>query len=183
VSIDPQISYIQGILDYDRNTGVFTWRHRAGKMPKGSVAGSKTKAGYLQNNFSDKHSAITRKHWQSHILAFSYVTGRTPKPGYEVHHKNGDPTDNRFENLEEIEASEHASIKRTKALTPREQMVQRLKRASHELRAASSSLAHSIRLYNQLEVETWGSELASLRECIASARQRTETLLAAAATF
>jgi len=96
--------YIKTILDYDPDTGVFTWLPRPeaefkttgaykvwNKKHMGKTAGSvKGSEGYMRIILDGKSQL-------GHRLAFLYMTGRVPKG--PVDHINGARTDNRFVNL------------------------------------------------------------------------------------
>ena len=57
--------------------------------------------GYLGKTYGNR-SLMHRDVWEYH-------NGEIPD-GFDIHHKNGDRTDNRIENLEMIEKSEHGKI-------------------------------------------------------------------------
>ena len=45
-----------------------------------------------------------------HIVVFWKVNGFVPKPGFEIHHENGNHRDNRIENLKLVTNKEHRKI-------------------------------------------------------------------------
>lgn len=51
-----------------------------------------------------------------HTLVWEKYHGRSVRKGYVIHHKNGDPLDNRIENLEEMLLGEHNSLHRLRIL-------------------------------------------------------------------
>jgi len=55
--------------------------------------------------------------WKTRHLHY-IILGITPKPGYNVHHKNGDPMDNRKDNLEYLTTIEHGAT-RIRSNSPR----------------------------------------------------------------
>ena len=79
------------ILNYDPETGVFSWKISTNRRIKiGKVAGSKCHNGYTEIYFDGaKHLA--------HRLAFLYIHGWLPE---EVNHLNHQRSDNRIANLE-----------------------------------------------------------------------------------
>lgn len=87
-------------LHYDPLTGVFTWIKAIGcKIRVGDLAGSIEKAsGYIRIR-------INHKGYKAHRLAWLYVTGSMPKEF--IDHINGNPSDNRFDNLRECVQSQN----------------------------------------------------------------------------
>lgn len=79
------------MLTYDPETGVFTWRVRpSNRVRVGDVAGHLGNMGYLQIR-------VDRVLYQSHRLAWLYVTGEWPPR--LVDHRDLNRTNNRFDNL------------------------------------------------------------------------------------
>jgi len=82
---------LRELLDYDPDTGVFTWRvWRGGRAKAGSRAGSRNTCGHVQIR-------INRRPHVAHRLAWLYVHGEWPVS--EIDHINGVPHDNRIANL------------------------------------------------------------------------------------
>lgn len=82
---------LKHFLNYDEDTGVFTWKTIAKKSNRkaGDIAGCLGKCGYLQ-------ITINSKQYRAHNLAYLYITGNYVQG---LDHINGDRTDNRFSNL------------------------------------------------------------------------------------
>jgi hypothetical protein len=81
---------VRELLNYDPETGLFTWRTARRGAAKGAVAGSKRKDGYVVIRID--YVPIL-----AHRLAWAHVTGSWPKE--EIDHRNLDPSDNRLCNL------------------------------------------------------------------------------------
>lgn len=89
---------IRELLDYDPNTGIFTWRiKRSGTALAGSVAGWMRPDGYLVISIDDKP-------YKAHRLAWLLATGKWPTRA--IDHINQIKGDNRICNLREVNASE-----------------------------------------------------------------------------
>lgn len=82
---------LRELLDYDPETGRFTWRVRRGPVPAGGKAGGRPDgSGYSQIRVDGRlHLA--------HRLAWLYMTG--DQPPVEVDHRDTDPMNNRWSNL------------------------------------------------------------------------------------
>ena len=78
---------LQKVLNYDPLTGIFVWQ--VGPR-KGAKAGTKGVKGYVQIVFQ-------RERYYAHRLAWLYMTGEWPKQ--HIDHLDGDPSNNRFQNL------------------------------------------------------------------------------------
>ena len=85
---------IEAFLKYDPQTGNLTWLARG--IPKfdnklaGKTAGTIRATGYLQIRFD-------KKTYLAHRVAWRLAHGNWPE--LEIDHINGDPSDNRLENL------------------------------------------------------------------------------------
>ena len=84
---------LKKLLHYNPETGVFTWKVKTSNRVKvGDVAGHINKTGYLQ-------IGVSGNLYQSHRLAWLYMTGKWPKD--HIDHINGIKDDNRWPNLRE----------------------------------------------------------------------------------
>jgi len=81
-------------LDYNPDTGIFTWRKKMARRVKvGAVVGHSRK-GYLRVQLYGKFHNL-------HHLAWFYVYGEWPKG--QIDHINGARDDNRVENLRDVD--------------------------------------------------------------------------------
>lgn len=118
-SCEEMVEEVRRLLDYDPETGIFTWKPRPrsrfdtdrmfnswNSRFAGKVAGSLHKYGYIHIGFGGKlHKA--------HRLAWMYVYGYAPKEG--IDHINHCRDDNRIANLRLASHSEnHRNRKRHK---------------------------------------------------------------------
>jgi hypothetical protein len=102
--IDPKI--IKEFFEYDHNTGDLFWKQRSDKWFNhkkyhytwnkrfaGKRAGRKKKNGY-------KEVAIFDKLYQQHRVVWAFFNGEWPED--QIDHINGNPSDNRIENLRSV---------------------------------------------------------------------------------
>lgn len=88
-------------LRYDPDDG---WFYRFKKLPqRWERTGSPHALGYIR-------LCVDWNEYLAHILAWFYMTGEWPKG--EVHHKNDNRADNRWDNLVDLSREEHAATKR-----------------------------------------------------------------------
>jgi hypothetical protein len=81
---------LKSLLHYSPETGEFRRLFSSRWWKCGDIADSKTKKGYSR-------VSINGNHYDSHRLAFLYMTGRFPSE--QVDHINGVRGDNRWENI------------------------------------------------------------------------------------
>lgn len=93
---------LKELLNYDKDTGIFTWLVSRGSVKKGFVAGCDKGDGYLI-------ARIDRKGYRCHRLAWLYIHGSFPFD--EIDHVNGIRSDNRFVNLRSVLGSENKKNK------------------------------------------------------------------------
>lgn len=87
------IERFKEVLNYDMETGIFTWRIRMGKRaPEGGVAGCTV----TTKGKSYRYIKINGKRYFAHRIAYSMVTGEIPD---QVDHKDGNGINNKWENL------------------------------------------------------------------------------------
>ena len=85
----PTAKRVRDLLNYDKETGVFTWRMPIAQMKAGARAGTNTAKGY-------RIISVDGKQYYEHHLAWLFVKGRWPK---EIDHRNTNGRDNHWENL------------------------------------------------------------------------------------
>lgn len=96
---------LKELLDYDPETGMFTWKisNRNSPIKIGSEAGTLDSGGYCQIK-------IDGTHYKAHRLAWLYVHNNWPK--YQIDHINGIRADNRLANLRAATSSENSQNQR-----------------------------------------------------------------------
>lgn len=102
-----ELDRIKDVLSYDRDTGDFTWVIDRGRYKKGTLAGYKTKCGYLRVQVFKVNILL-------HRLAWAYINGCWPEN--EIDHINLNKSDNRIENLRQSTRGENERNK-TKYVT------------------------------------------------------------------
>ena len=93
---------LRELLNYDRETGVFTRNEDRGGYAAGSASGCKSH-GYLTIK-------VDRIAYQAHRLAWLYVYGRWPRD--QIDHINGIRDDNRIVNLREATGAKNQQNRR-----------------------------------------------------------------------
>jgi hypothetical protein len=96
---------LKELLDYNPETGVFTW-----KAPRGSRARVGGVAGKVSTN-GRWQLFVDGQLYQLHRAAWLYMTGQHPQG--QVDHINGVRDDNRFSNLRDVTPSENCQNKRS----------------------------------------------------------------------
>ena len=96
---DITVDYLREILNYNPDTGIFTWKKRTTRSDLlGKTAGSPHSSGYIS-------IAILNQKRLAHRLAWLYMTGKWPVN--HIDHIDGDKTNNAFSNLRDVTRSEN----------------------------------------------------------------------------
>ena len=95
----PSLERINKLLDYNKETGVFTWKVSRGPIPAGTIAGQRW-VDYIRIK-------IDNKSYQAHRLAWLIITGEDPLEQI-VHHKDANKQNNKADNLALTTPSENA---------------------------------------------------------------------------
>ncbi|MBC9904796.1 HNH endonuclease [Achromobacter xylosoxidans] len=100
----PSYELVNSLLEYDQETGVFTWRvYRGGKAKAGLQAGYLRANGYLQIK-------VQGQFFEAHRLAWLLSTGSWPRQ--HIDHLDGDPSNNRIRNLRDVSRQINAQNQR-----------------------------------------------------------------------
>lgn len=89
---------LKEVLDYNKDTGIFTWILRRQGVKLGKIAGYKQKIGYVV-------ISVDQKDYKAHRLAWLYIYGHFPK--YQIDHINQKKDDNRICNLRDVTVLEN----------------------------------------------------------------------------
>lgn len=82
--------YLQDILHYSPETGLFTWQRGRSGIRIGMTAGKKNQKSQIQITIDGRAYLASR-------LAVFWMTGRWPRK--QVDHRNVDPSNNRWKNI------------------------------------------------------------------------------------
>jgi hypothetical protein len=84
------IEAVKSKLDYDKDTGLFTWKKGNGLRAKGEVAGQVSGWGYIR-------ISLSRKKYSAHQLAWLLTYGEWPEN--QIDHRDGNKRNNAISNL------------------------------------------------------------------------------------
>lgn len=91
---------LRELLNYDPETGIFTWRQPGRGRTVGGVVGCRDHRGYVQISIGPRNN---RARIYGHQAAWLYMHGYWPSE--DVDHINHDKSDNRIANLRELNRS------------------------------------------------------------------------------
>jgi hypothetical protein len=90
---DVTFDFINNLIDYDKETGILTWKKTKNHNAKKGREIGTTAFGY-------RLVVIDQKRYQCHRLAWLLSTGHWPE--FEIDHINGNRSDNRLSNLRDV---------------------------------------------------------------------------------
>ena len=85
-------------LDYNKNTGIFTYKENVNQMKIGDIAGSVHPQGYIV-------IYVKGKPYKAHRLVWLHIHGNLPTG--QIDHINGVKGDNRLSNLRDVSVSDN----------------------------------------------------------------------------
>lgn len=89
---------LKELLNYNPETGAFTWRKVGKHIQEGRLAGTLNSQGYSKIH-------VQRKEYKAHRLAWLYTYGTFPEN--QIDHINGVRDDNRIDNLRAVTNAEN----------------------------------------------------------------------------
>jgi HNH endonuclease/AP2 domain len=93
---------LREVLDYDPDTGIFTWKIALSNVKSGAIAGTSDEEGY-------RYIGIDKKTYAAGRLAIFWMTGSWPQ--YDCDHEDGDPSNNRWVNLRDATITQNLQNK------------------------------------------------------------------------
>lgn len=136
---------LKELLNYNQESGEFTWRDSVNSRAKsGSIAGTTTANGY-------RTIGIGGKKYASHRLAWVYMYGGTPIN--QIDHINHNRCDNRICNLRDVTASQNS--KNRENMTNKSGIMNVYwndKRGSYSVRMTSNGVLHIFGAYKDIEL-------------------------------
>ncbi len=103
--ITPEL--LRQLLDYDPDTGDFTWKYRPDERPQWNARCAGKKAGHLNKVIGYVTLRIFDKGYYAHRVAYAIMTGEWPPKG--IDHINGDKSDNRWCNIRAADQSQNGA--------------------------------------------------------------------------
>ncbi len=102
---------LRRMLNYDPITGEFTWQCRDDRAPSWNARWSGKRAGGAKErrHTSYRVIVINLRPYYAHRLAWFWMTGTWPS---EVDHRDGDGSNNAWENLREVTRSQNNANRR-----------------------------------------------------------------------
>lgn len=89
---------LRELVDYDKESGIFTWRLSRRRCRLGGIDGYTREDGYV-------FVRIDKRLYRAHRLAWLWSYGEFP--ALEIDHINRNPADNRLVNLREVDSSQN----------------------------------------------------------------------------
>lgn len=141
-------------FSYDPVTGILTRGRKKRRVGTVVHKGSLT---YLRLYWN-------RELYYVHRLIWLYMTGEYPRPGHDIHHINGDGTDNRWENLTVIPHGQnvsHGHAKKGSGVSPRRGGWRAYIEIHGELKHLGDfpTKGEAIAARKTAEIERWGEPL------------------------
>lgn len=101
-----ELKKLKEVLDYDQETGLFTWKTKRWRTKAGDIAGTLSTKGYWQIK-------VFQKIYEAHRLAWYFVYGTWAK--HELDHINCNKVDNRISNLRPATRTQNLANTRMKS--------------------------------------------------------------------
>lgn len=120
--------YVNTILNYCPHTGVFTWRARTPDMFEAKNISAKARCNWWNKMYAGKQAGTVNRdghvkinlnngqifgYYAAHRLAWLVTYGKFPEK--DIDHKNGNPADNRIDNLREATVAQNQHNKKALA--------------------------------------------------------------------